>query len=128
MQLELYEHKLKEDKEYSATQLSDILKWIDKPFKALNDTEKEKDRRWFCDFKPRKKYIYNGKWHFIKKKRALTNIEITNFLNVYDRIKKEFRKIDIRTLSFLKIGRERFRVDQVKDIESYPRITLRRLP
>ena len=55
MQLELYEHKLKEDKEYSATQLSDILKWIDKPFKALNDTEKEKDRRWFCDFKPRKK-------------------------------------------------------------------------
>ena len=128
MQLELYEHKLKEDKEYSATQLSDILKWIDKPFKALNDTEKEKDRRWFCDFKPRKKYIYNGKWHFIKKKRELTNIEKTNFLNVYDRIKKEFRKIDIRTLSFLKIGRERFRVDQVKDIESYPRITLRRLP
>ena len=102
MQLELYEHKLKEYKEYSATQLSDILKWIDKPFKALNDTEKEKDRRWFCDFKPRKKYIYNGKWHFIKKKRELTNIEKTNFLNVYDRIKKEFRKIDIRTLSFLK--------------------------
>ena len=128
MQLELYEHKLKEDKEYSATQLSDILKWIDKPFKALNDTTKEKDRYWFCDFKPRKKYIYKGKWHFIKKKRELTNIEKTNFLNVYDRIKKEFRKIDIRTLSFLKIGRERFRVDQVEDIESYPRITLRRLP
>ena len=128
MQLELYEHKLKEDKEYSATQLSDILKWIDKPFKALNDTEKEKDRRWFCDFKPRKKYIYNGKWRFIKKKRELSQLEKTNFLNVYDRVKKEFRKIDIRTLSFLKIGRERFRVDQVEDVESYPRITLRRLP
>ena len=128
MQLELYEHKLKEDKEYSATQLSDILKWIDKPFRAMNNTKKEKDRYWFCDFKPRKKYIYNGKWRFIKKKRELSNIEKTNFLNVYDRIKKEFRKIDIRTLSFLKIGRERFRVDQVKDIESYPRITLRRLP
>ena len=128
MQLELYEYKLKENKEYSAMNLSDILKWIDKPFKALNDTKKEKDRFWFCDFKPRKKYIYNGKWHFIKKKRELTNIEKTNFLNVYDRIKKEFRKIDIRTLSFLKIGRERYRVDQIKDVESYPRITLRRLP
>ena len=128
MQYELYEHKLKEDTEYSATQLSDILKWIDKPFKALNDTEKEKDRRWFCDFKPRKKYIYKGKWHFIKKKRELSEIEKTNFLNVYDRIKKEFRKIDISTLSFLKIGRERYRVDQIKDVESYPRITLRRLP
>ena len=128
MQYELYEHKLKEDTEYSATQLSDILKWIDKPFKALNDTEKEKDRRWFCDFKPRKKYIYNGKWRFIKKKRELSQLEKTNFLNVYDRIKKEFRKIDIITLSFLKIGLERYRVDQIKDVESYPRITLRRLP
>jgi len=128
MQLELYEHKLKEDKEYSATQLSDILKWIDKPFKALNDTEKEKDRRWFCDFKPRKKYIYYGKWKFIKKKRKLSDIEKANFLNVYDKVKKEFRKLDIRTMSFLKVGRERYLVDQVKDVESYPRITLRRLP
>ena len=128
MQLELYEHKLKEDKEYSAIQLSDILKWIDKPFKAMNDTQKEKDRYWFCDFKPRKKYIYKGKWHFIKKKRELSEIEKTNFLNVYDRKIKEFRKMDIRTMSFLKIGRERYRVDQVKDVESYPRITLRRLP
>ena len=128
MQYELYEHKLKENKEYSAVQLSDILKWIDKPFRALNDTEKEKDRVWFCDFKPRKKYIYNGKWRMIKKKRELSQLEKTNFLNVYDRIKKEFRKIDIRTLSFLKIGRERYRVDQIKDVESYPRITLRRLP
>jgi len=128
MQLELYEHKLKEDKEYSAIQLSDILKWIDKPFKAMNDTQKEKDRYWFCDFKPRKKYIYKGKWHFIKKKRELSEIEKTNFLNVYDRKIKEFRKIDVRTMSFLKVGRERYRVDQVKDVESYPRITLRRLP
>ena len=128
MQLELYEHKLKEDKEYSAIQLSDILKWIDKPFKAMNDTQKEKDRYWFCDFKPRKKYIYKGKWHFIKKKRELSEIEKTNFLNVYDRKIKEFRKIDVRTMSFLKVGRERYRVDQVKDVESYPRITLKRLP
>ena len=135
MQLELYEHKLKEDKEYSAIQLSDILKWIDKPFKAMNDTQKEKDRYWFCDFKPRKKYIYKGKWHFIKKKRELTNIEKTNFLNVYDKEIKEFRKIDIRTMSFLKVGRERYRVDQVDAVESLradrfsvPRITLKRLP
>ena len=128
MQYELYEHKLKEDKEYSAVQLSDILKWIDKPFKALNDTKKEKDRYWFCDFKPRKKYIYEGKWRFIKKKRELSNMEKTNFLNVYDRKIKEFRKIDITTMSFLKIGRCRFRVDQVKDIETYPRVTLKRLP
>ena len=128
MQLEMYEHKLKEDKEYSATQLSDILKWIDKPFKALNDTKKEKDRFWFCDFKPRKKYIYEGKWRFTKKKRELSNMEKTNFLNVYDKAKKEFRKIDITTMSFLKIGRCRFRVDQVKDIETYPRVTLKRLP
>ena len=103
MQLEMYEHKLKEDIEYSAMKLSDILKWIDKPFRAMNDTEKEKDRYWLCDFKPRKKYVY-------------------------DRKIKEFRKIDVRTMSFLKVGRERYRVDQVKDVESYPRITLRRLP
>ena len=128
MQYELYEHKLKEDKEYSAVQLSDILKWIDKPFRALNDTEKEKDRVWFCDFKPRKKYIYNGKWRMIKKKRELSQLEKTNFLNVYDKTKHEFRKINFQTLSFLKIGRCRFRVDQVKDIETYPRVTLKRLP
>ena len=128
MQLEMYKHELKEDKEYSAVQLSDILKWIDKPFKALNDTKKEKDRFCFCDFKPRKKYIYEGKWKFIKKKRELSNIEKTNFLNVYDRKIKEFRKIDITTMSFLKIGRERYRVDQVKDMETYPRVTLKRLP
>ena len=128
MQLELYEHKLKEDKEYSAIQLSDILKWIDKPFKAMNDTQKEKDRYWFCDFKPRKKYIYKGKWHFIEKKRELSEIEKTNFLNVYDRKIKEFRKIDVRTMSFLKVGRERYRVDQVKDTMYYPKVTLKRLP
>ena len=128
MQLEMYEHKLKEDTEYSAIKLSDILKWIGKPFRAMNDTEKEKDRRWLCDFKPRKKYVFDGKWRFIKKKRELTDQEKYNFLNVYDKEKKAFRKIDIRTMSFLKVGRERYRVDQVKDIESCPRITLRKLP
>ena len=128
MQLEMYKHELEENTEYSAMNLSDILKWIDKPFKALNDTKKEKDRFWFCDFKPRKKYIYKGKWHYIKKKRELSNIEKSNFLNVYDKKLKEFRKIDIRTMSFLKVGRERYRVDQVKDAMYYPKVTLKRLP
>ena len=135
MQMEMYEYKLEEKKEYSAVNLSDILKWIDKPFVAMNDTQKENDRVYFCDFKPRKKYIYNGKWRFIKKKRELSDKEKFNFLNIYDRKIKEFRKIDIKTMSFLKVGRKRYRVDQVDavvslraDRFSVPKITLKRLP
>ena len=119
---------LEENTEYSAMQLADILKNTNRPFWAMNDTKETKDRVYFCDFKPRKKYMYDGKWRFIKKKRELSALEKSNFLNVYDRKKHEFRRINFETLSFIKIGRCRFRVDQVKDVESYPRITLKRLP
>ena len=119
---------VEENTEYSAMQLADILKENKKPFVAMNDTKKTKDRVYFCDFKPRKKYMYDGKWRFVKKKRELSAFEKSNFLNVYDRKKHEFRRINFKTLSFIKIGRCRFRVDQVKDVESYPRITLKRLP
>jgi len=128
MQLNLFPNELKEDREYSAIELAEILKDRDKPFVAMNDTKKTKDRVYFCDFKPRKKYMYNGKWRKIKKKRDLSKYEKTNFLNIYDRKKHEFRRIDFGTLSFIKVGTSRFRVDQVKDIESYPRVTLKKLP
>tara|TARA_R100001594_G_scaffold98016_1_gene132377 strand:- start:4072 stop:4437 length:366 start_codon:yes stop_codon:yes gene_type:complete len=119
---------LEENTEYSATQLADILKNTNRPFWAMNDTKNTEDRIYFCDFKPRKKYMYNGKWRTIKKIRELSPYEKINFLNIYDKRKHEFRKIDITTLSFLKVGKCRFKVKQIEDIESYPRVKLKRLP
>ena len=138
-QLELLDHllQLEEGKEYDALQITDKIKgyYKNKPFYAMNDTAKTKDRIYYCDFNPRKKYMYNGKWRRIKKKRELSELEKFGFLNVYDKNKREFRKIDIKTLSYLRIGRQRFRVDQVDMINhmsadrfSVPRVTVKRLP
>lgn len=133
-QLELLDHllQLEEGKEYDALQITDKIKgyYKNKPFYAMNDTAKTKDRIYYCDFNPRKKYMYNGKWRGIKKKRELSTIEKYGFLNVYDKNKREFRKIDISTLSYLRIGRQRFRVDQVDPIKNFscPKVTIKRLP
>ena len=133
-QLELLDHllQLEEGKEYDALQITDKIKgyYKNKPFYAINDTTKTKDRIYYCDFNPRKKYMYNGKWRGIKKKRELSTIEKYGFLNVYDKNKREFRKIDISTLSYLRIGRQRFRVDQVDPIKNFscPKVTIKRLP
>jgi len=115
---------------YSAIQITDKIKchYNSKPFYAINNTLETIDRVYYCDFKPRSRYIYKGKWRKIKKQRNLSVYEKTNFLNIYDKNKHEFRKIDITTLSYLRIGKHRFRVDQVKDAESFPRVTLKRLP
>jgi len=132
-QLELLDHllQLEEGKEYDALQITDKIKgyYKNKPFYAMNDTAKTKDRIYYCDFNPRKKYMYNGKWRRIKKSRELSTIEKYGFLNVYDKNKREFRKIDISTLSYLRIGRQRFRVDQVDPIKNFscPRVTIKRL-
>ena len=79
--------------------------------------------------------MYKGKWCKIKKKRELSTKEKFGFLNVYDKHKHEFRKIDIKTLSYLRIGRQRFRVDQVDMINhmsadrfSVPKVTVKNLP
>ena len=66
-QLELLDHliRLEDGKEYTAVQLTDKIKgyYKNKPFYAMNDTKTTKDRIYYCDFNPRKKYMYNGKWH-----------------------------------------------------------------
>ena len=131
-QLDMFDEltKLEEGKEYSAPQLVNkiVYHYGNKPVYAMNDTIKTTDRIYYCDFKPRTKYMYKGKWRKIRKQRKLSLREKYGFLNVYDKNKHEFRKIDITTLSYLRIGKQRFRVDQVDDIESFPRVTVKRLP
>ena len=119
-----------EGTEYTANQITDKIKWYynNKPFYAMNNTKETTDRIYFCDFKPRNRYIYNGKWRKIKNKRELSPLEKSQFLNVYDKNKHQFRKIDLSTLSYLRVGKYRFRVDQVKDVESFPRVMIKRLP
>ena len=131
-QIELFDNllRLEENTEYTAVSITEKIKgyYKNKPFYAVNDTAKTKDRIYYCDFKPRQRYIYKGKWRKIKKLRELSTIEKYGFLNVYDKNKREFRKIDISTLSYLRLGKQRFRVDQVNDVESFPRVTVKRLP
>ena len=119
-----------EGAQYTASQITDKIKWYynNKPFYAINDTQETTDRIYYCDFKPRNRYIYNGKWRKIKNKRELSPLEKSQFLNVYDKNKHQFRKIDLSTLSYLRVGKHRFRVNQVRDVESFPRVTIKRLP
>ena len=132
IQYSLFDEQLpfEEGTEYTANQITDKIKWYynNKPFYAMNNTKETTDRIYFCDFKPRNRYIYNGKWRKIKNKRELSPLEKSQFLNVYDKNKHQFRKIDLSTLSYLRVGKYRFRVDQVKDVESFPRVMLKRLP
>ena len=132
IQNSLFDEQLpfEEGTEYTANQITDKIKWYynNKPFYAMNNTKETTDRIYFCDFKPRNRYIYNGKWRKIKNKRELSPLEKSQFLNVYDKNKHQFRKIDLSTLSYLRVGKYRFRVDQVKDVESFPRVMIKRLP
>ena len=132
IQYSLFDEQLpfEEGTEYTANQITDKIKWYynNKPFYAMNDTKETTDRIYYCDFKPLNRYIYNGKWRKIKNKRELSPLEKSQFLNVYDKNKHQFRKIDLSTLSYLRVGKYRFRVDQVKDVESFPRVMLKRLP
>ena len=132
IQYNLFDEQLpfEEGTEYTANQITDKIKWYynNKPFYAMNNTKETTDRIYYCDFKPRNRYIYNGKWRKIKNKRELSPLEKSQFLNVYDKNKHQFRKIDLSTLSYLRVGKHRFRVDQVKDVESFPRVTIKRLP
>lgn len=132
IQYSLFDEQLpfEERTEYTANQITDKIKWYynNKPFYAINNTKETTDRIYFCDFKPRNRYMYKGKWRKIKNKRELSMLEKHQFLNVYDKNKHEFRKIDLSTLSYLRVGKHRFRIDQVKDVESFPRITVKRLP
>jgi len=132
IQYSLFDEQLpfEEGTEYTANQITDKIKWYynNKPFYAMNDTKETTDRIYYCDFKPRNRYIYNGKWRKIKNKRELSPLEKSQFLNVYDKNKHQFRKIDLSTLSYLRVGKYRFRVDQVKDVESFPRVMIKRLP
>lgn len=132
IQYSLFDEQLpfEEGTEYTANQITDKIKWYynNKPFYAMNNTKETTDRIYFCDFKPRNRYIYNGKWRKIKNKRELSPLEKSQFLNVYDKNKHQFRKIDLSTLSYLRVGKYRFRVNQVKDVESFPRVMLKRLP
>ena len=132
IQYSLFDEQLpfEERTEYTANQITDKIKWYynNKPFYAMNNTKETTDRIYFCDFKPRNRYIYNGKWRKIKNKRELSPLEKSQFLNVYDKNKHQFRKIDLSTLSYLRVGKHRFRVNQVRDVESFPRVTIKRLP
>jgi hypothetical protein len=97
-------------------------------FYARNTKEHGEMRTYHCDFKPRKKYKYNGKWRWIRNKNALSTYEKTQFLNVYDRDKQEFRRINMNSLYYLRIKKHSYLVRQVKDVETFPRVALERLP
>jgi len=97
-------------------------------FYARNTKENGEMRTYHCDFKPRKKYKYNGKWRWIRNKNALSTYEKTQFLNVYDRDKQEFRRINMNSLYYLRIKKHSYLVRQVKDVETFPRVALERLP
>ena len=132
LQMTLFDEQMpfQEDMHYTASQITDKIKWYykNKPFYAINDTQTTVDRVYYCDFKPRSRYIYKGKWKKIKNKRNLSPHEKAYFLNVYDKIKHEFRKIDLSTLSFLRVGKYRFKVNQIKSTDNFPRVTLKKLP
>ena len=76
IQYSLFDEQLpfEEGTEYTANQITDKIKWYynNKPFYAMNNTKETTDRIYFCDFKPRNRYIYNGKWRKIKNKRERT--------------------------------------------------------
>tara|TARA_R110000751_G_scaffold256511_2_gene355962 strand:+ start:237 stop:605 length:369 start_codon:yes stop_codon:yes gene_type:complete len=97
-------------------------------FYARNTKKNGEMRTYHCDFKPRKKYKYNGKWRWIRNKNALSTYEKTQFLNVYDRDKQEFRRINMNSLYYLRIKKHSYLVRQVKDVETFPRVALERLP
>ena len=130
-QMALFDEQLpfEEDKQYTASQITDKIKWYynNKPFYAINDTHNTTDRIYYCDFKPRSRYMYKGKWKKIKNTRPLSPYEKARCLNVYDKNKHEFRKIDVASLSYLRVGKMRYRVDQVPE-QTYPLVTVKRLP
>jgi len=97
-------------------------------FYARNTKKNGEMRTYHCDFKPRKKYKYNGKWRWIRNKNALSTYEKTQFLNVYDRDKQAFRRINMNSLYYLRIKKHSYLVRQVKDVETFPRVALERLP
>ena len=97
-------------------------------FYARNTKENGEMRTYHCDFKPRKKYKYNGKWRWIRNKNALSTYEKTQFLNVYDRDKQEFRRINMNSLYYLRIKKHSYLVRKVKDVETFSRVALERLP
>ena len=111
---------------FSANDLRELIGTQD--FYARNTKENGEMRTYHCDFKPRKKYKYNGKWRWIRNKNALSTYEKTQFLNVYDRDKQEFRRINMNSLYYLRIKKHSYLVRQVKDVETFPRVALERLP
>jgi len=111
---------------FSANDLRELIGTQD--FYARNTKENGEMRTYHCDFKPRKKYKYNGMWRWIRNKNALSTYEKTQFLNVYDRDKQEFRRINMNSLYYLRIKKHSYLVRQVKDVETFPRVALERLP
>ena len=111
---------------FSANDLRELIGTQD--FYARNTKENGEMRTYHCDFKPRKKYKYNGMWRWIRNKNALSTYEKTQFLNVYDRDKQEFRRINMNSLYYLRIKKHSYLVRQVKDVETFPRVALDRLP
>jgi len=97
-------------------------------FYARNTKKNGEMRTYHCDFKPRKKYKYNGKWRWIRNKNGLSAYEKTQFLNVYDRDKQAFRKINMNSLYYLRIKKHSYLVRKVKDVETFSRVALERLP
>ena len=111
---------------FSANDLRELIGTQD--FYARNTKKNGEMRTYHCDFKPRKKYKYNGKWRWIRNKNALSAYEKTQFLNVYDRDKQAFRKINMNSLYYLRIKKHSYLVRKVKDVETFPRVALERLP
>ncbi len=87
-----------------------------------------------CDFKPRVKY-YDDRWKRWRKiknmKRHETTSESTQYLHVFDKQKHSFRKINMDTLYYFRVNRDKYLCKPVDISEKpfdEPQVEIERLP
>ena len=87
-----------------------------------------------CDFKPRVKY-YDDRWKRWRKiknmKRHETTSESTQYLHVFDKQKHSFRKINMDTLYYFRVNRDKYLCRPVDISEKpfdEPQVEIERLP
>ena len=66
-----------------------------------------------CDFKPRKRW-YGADKRIYKNKGKGQKSDSNQFLNPFDRFKKNYRTIDITNLKYIKQGNKRYLVESIK--------------
>ena len=117
---------LNEDTYYTALDLKDKLKDCNMFVKFVKMNNEK--RIMHCDFKPRSRYFnpHTMKWQKIRKHRDKTNLEVSNFLSVYDKKKHGFRKINLKTLYYLRVNREKYLVKPINS--ETPQVEVEILP